>query len=66
MRARAGYAALNDTSIQAAVKACKAENATFHCPKTVLVYGKIQDWDTSKVTSFRNRAQFCRSLLWHC
>ena len=65
MTARAaGYAALNDTSIKAAVRACKAESggadnkkATFKCPETFKVFGPMQGWDTSKVTSFKECAQ---------
>ena len=66
----AGYATLNDTSIRVAVRACLAESgrndavATFDCPKADKIYGKMQDWDTSDVTSFYMRAQLSRSPLW--
>ena len=66
----AAFAALNDTSIKAAVKACKAESggadnksATFDCPKSAKVFGPMQGWDTSKVTSFSDRAQLSRGPL---
>ena len=53
--AAAGGLAFDDTSIRAAVKACKAESAFFRCPKSEQKYGKMPDWDTSRVTDLSNR-----------
>ena len=65
-RAAAARLAFNNTGIRAAVQACKAESAAFNCPTSEQKYGKMADWDTSRVTDLSNReaSSFSAPLQW--
>ena len=57
---------LTDANLTTAISECKKESAAFNCPQSQRTYGRVEDWDVSRVTSLRRGAaasppRACRS-----